>query len=539
MTEPTIASEPPQDPRQVVESFLHSVVVLDDVLEMSAVGEKRLAAVSVSEITSPSYPERLSATDDTDMSPDRGAPLNVDVVVNAFADMGLVCSVLNPAPFDDARESLGNPFPRRITKAAVRADIVVLDWKIRDSSGEITLDILRQILSDDCSSRRLRLIAIYTGEPNLCEIAESVKKTIQEFYMENELESEHLSRLSKGPIRIVTLAKEGTISSHSPSSGFSEVTEVQLANTLVEEFVSMTSGLLPNVALAGIGTIRNKAHSILERFTQELDPAYLGHRLLLPYPPDAEGHLVEALASEILSVLQEGRPGAQASIEAIGKRLRDTRQMKWRDILQYGLDDPSVVLPHKKDTHNCYGKKEIIKCGTGFFTDEREILDRRFAALLNLKSRYSQRMPRLTLGTILYEIGNDSRHYFLCLQPKCDSIRLTCASGFPMLPLRQVQPGKSCDIIVEREKDQWEDFKITTKPSKLFIPRFAPGRNPPGEVLAKGESGGFYFEDVGGVKYWWAAEMKDEHAFRFAGQVASVLARPGPNDAEWLRRRSG
>ena len=94
-----------------------------------------------------------------------------------------------------------------------------------------------------------------------------------------------------------------------------------MAEKLADEFGSMTTGLLRTVALAGIATIRENAHKILARFDQTLDAAYLGHRILLPHPPDAEDHLVAALGSELLSVLEEDRPGTHAGIEAIERWL--------------------------------------------------------------------------------------------------------------------------------------------------------------------------------------------------------------------------
>lgn len=538
ITEATISSETPQDPRRIVESFLHSAVVLDDVLVMSESDKTARTPKAISDVTRPDYPVRVRNDHEADMSSHRGVPLNVDTVINAFADMGIVCAVLNPAPADDSVEGLGNPYPRRVIKAAIRADIVVLDWKIRDSDGEITLDVLQQILSDDSNNGRLRLVAIYTGESDLIDIADKVKSTINHFYKGSALDYERPFRMSKGPLRIVIFAKEGTIKGDGPNSGFSEVAEGQLASRLVEEFVLMTSGLLPNVALAGIGTIRNKAHSVIAKFSQDLDPAYLGHRLMLPHPPDAEDHLVEALASEILSVLEADRPGEHADIQAIEEWLKESHRIEWRDVLHYGLEQP-VALPLKKGTQHQYRKKEVRRCGTGLFTNEQATRDRKFAALLSLKTRYSQRKPILSLGTILRRVGQGGSQYVLCLQPKCDSVRLSGASGFPMVSLQKVDAGKPCDIVLRGETDEWEDFKIIAKPSSLTVPRFEAGVNPPGVVLAKsGESGRFYFEDIDGGKYWWTAEMKDEHAFRIAGQVASALARPGPNDAEWLRRGS-
>ena len=540
MTDANVSSTTGHHPRGIAESFLQNVVVLDDLAFMSPPRETPTGPV-----VEPDYSDPPAASDDATDPSQRGVALDADAVINAFADIGSVCAVLHPAP--------GDEFTARTAKAAIRADIVVLDWKIHDSVGEAALSVMRDILRNDENSHRLRLIAVYTGEKDLNGIASCVKKVIGEFYQDNVLKTDGPFRMSKGPVRVVILAKHGTTDGRIPGLSEQEVAEPDLADRLVCEFVLMTSGLLRNVALAGIATIRNKAHKILGHFDETLDPAYLGHRLLLPHPPDAEDHLVAALGSELLSVLEDDRPGRHADIGAIERWLASRNDSGlnlsepfppqgetdavdcWLDLLKRGIDGIDIQLPTKK------GK--LKKRGTeAFATDSNTAVrsNRRFAALLSLKTRYPGQDPRLTLGTILYTQG-DSRRYLLCLQPKCDSIRLAGKSRFPLIPLHTVQVNNGTRrfrLVVETENDEWEHLDLTPKPSELIVPLFRPGDNPPGEVRATNESGKFYFKDTRGTRYRWIAEMKDEHAFRIAGEVASALARPGPNDAEWLRHAS-
>ena len=344
--------------RDIAESFLQNVVVLDDLAVIPQPEEERPDTVQTTSIVHPEFPESPSTSGDSVSRGSRGVPLNAATVINAFADIGLACAVVNPAS-DSA-------FPERITKAAVRADIVVLDWKIHDSVGDVALRVMKNILADDQNSHRLRLIAIYTGEPILGDISEQVKATIQGFYKDDELEAVDPSRISKGPVRVVILAKKGTLNAHISSLGYREVPEGELADKLVDEFVSMTSGLLRNVALAGIATIRKNAHRVLSRFDQDLDPAYLGHRLSLRHPPDAEDQLVAALGAELLSVLEEDRPGAHANIHAIERWLKETNALNlsepfdfpekanlvnsWLDLLRGGITGGAPLPEGGKST---------------------------------------------------------------------------------------------------------------------------------------------------------------------------------------------
>ena len=580
MAEPTVSSSSAHMSRNLVASFLQNVVVLDDLAVMSQIHHGELDSPA-GHLSIPDYQEFPSTRGDPIRSTQRGVHLNADAVIRAFADIGSVCAVLNPAPDDAFQES--------ITRAAVRADIVVLDWKIHSSVGDTTLGVIRTILQDDQSYRRLRLIAIYTGEPNLARIAGRIQGMLDEFYDEDEMETDGPFRVSKGPVRIVVLAKEGVTNDYASERKAQEVAEVDLAERLVDEFALMNSGLLPSVALAGITSVRNSAHRILTRFNARLDAAYLGHRLLLPHPPDAEDQLVTALGSELLSVLEAHRPGLYTDIAAIRQWLSDKHQEEidnredpereeescqreetgwqgrgdtvdlgkpfcfaeggnliegWSDLLLRGIDTDGVTLPTA-------GKNPLKKQSTEAFAPTSNAAIRSnqdFAALLSLRTRYTEQLPRLTLGTIVLDLSEEPYKCLLCLQPKCDSIRLKAVTGFPFLPLQSVSTTSTnvpFDLVVEVVSGQWEHLATDTRPSRLIVRQFSPLLGPsgeilpPGEILAEiGQSEEFLFSDSEGTRYKWISELKDEHALKVAGEVASALARPGPDDSEWLRRAS-
>ena len=537
--------------REVIESFLQSVVVLDDLAEMSPALGTPPSETLADPLTAPDYPQTTAPPDSIAVGDPRGAPLDAESVINGFADLGSVCAVLSATPGHESRE--------RTVRAAKRADIVVLDWKIGESVGGEALSVMREILRDDYHGRRLRLMAIYTGEPDLNGIHGRVRAAADEFYEDDELMDDPASlRISKGPLHIVVLAKAGVLPS-SDRARVSAVSESELAVRLTEEFALMAGGLLRNVAISGIAAVRDNAHRILAKFGRRLDPGYLGHRLLLPHPPDAEDHVEAALGSEITSVIEEQRPGYRANIEAIESWL--TRQSsdgldllepfpfqgqpdpvgRWPELLLKGIG-PGVELPEG-------GRRQLEERATEVFTaNPAEALQssRQFAALLSLKTRYHGRPPRLSIGTVLRTEGAEEPRYFLCLQPKCDSVRLNAATGFPLIPLTPLaltggSNGALTRLVAEVEHDQWEFFEIGAKPSELIRGVFEPGDNPPGEVLAsEGQPGRFYFDDANGdQRYWWVADLKDEHALRVAAEVANALSRPGPNDSEWLRRARG
>ena len=525
--------------RSVVEGFLQSVVIVDDLAHLHLDSDEPVGPLKV-----PGY-QVSSATKEPEVSVNPpGVPLDAKTVIDKFAEIGSVCGVICPRK-DETKLQV------RVVKAAKRADIVVLDWKIDDSNGDSTLGIMRQILEEERPVERLRLIAIYTGEPGLQEIAESVKKILDDIYGGGGPPMASSFCLEKGPLRIVILAKKGGLIDGVPDFQDQVVGEGQLADRLVDEFTEMTSGLLCNVGLAGISAIREKAHRVLAKFNKNLDAAYLGHRVLLPHPPDAEDHIVEALGSELLSVLEEDRVGEYSDINSIhawlfaagneGLGLFNPQRVPELSDCQCCIELLKNVMNGREETNlskKCQSR--LGKYSTNVFAadaDTAKFANRRLAVLLSLKSRYTIDCPRLTSGTILSAEDGKCSEYFLCVQPKCDSVRLSTDSGFPLLPLKKAgSSGKDSRLVLELESGNWVQLKFNAKPSELIIQAFKPRKCPPKDVVAKKCQGGFYFEDIQGRKYRWIAELKNEHALRVAGEIAGSLARTGPNDSEWLRR---
>lgn len=549
--------------KDVVQRFLQSVVALDDLAwmgtEQEAIEEEptvltnepnfgvgQSADTELSNVATPSMATDLEhqIPDSADARIDDAKSLSLDSkpLIGGFANLGLVCSVLNPS-----QEELeqGDISGSSVVKAARRADIVILDWRIGDSYGEVALEILREIITGDIGGPRLRLVAIYTGEPGLPSILERVQTFLNGFYDESPIEEPEPYVVSKGSIRVAIVPK--------PKSRTTEITAVSekdLADHLVNEFVAMTKGILRNVALEGLAALRDHVPKVLTKFDSSLDPAYIGHRILLPNPVDAEEHIVEALGAELLSILEDSRPSDMASIDNIGAWLDEKLQAEEIDtespirisgvtgflemrleLVEKGIDEVTDPEP---------GRTKLRELAAAMFSKDAESArssDLDFAALLGLKTHYPATAPKLTLGTVLRRKGKSGDwRYLMCLQPKCDAVRLEGNTGFPFLRLSISNDSSrfGC-VIISPEGDQVY-LDVDETPSKLLVLPFAPNSGVGGEVVASDVSGGFCFSDVKGDVYEWVAALKDEHALDVADKVAQKLARPAPNHSEWLRR---
>ena len=521
-------------------AFLHSAVVLDDLAYMPVESNHKSMT-----LTAPNYATVVDDPDDTIASDILGVGLDANAIIGAFAEIGTICAVLKP-------ESADSNIVSEVATVAAKADITVLDWKIHDSRGGITLAILKRILQDDENRHRLRLVAIYTGEPGRQLILSEVEDVLEGFYS-NEVAVIEDQSVSKGPIRVVILSK-GVPDEESNQHGSAAVAEQDLPHRLLVEFASMTDGLLPTVALSALTAIRSNVHTLLRKFDRSLDPAYLGHRLLLSHPPNAEDHLISALGAELLSMLENERSGKYANSDCIEVWLREHQDLLeqgsnpvfgsgvdvvdgWKELLELGVDGRGAQLPSGSS------KSLLIRRSTEMFASsaaEAHQAERSFAVLLQLRTRHPEVVPRLRLGSVVKRCLARHNEYLLCLQPKCDSVRLEGWSGFPFLPLKSVQSDLGRErfrMALEIDHSDWLHLDFVSKPSELITRMFLPENSLQGEVVASKDSDDqFYFVDRRKYKYYWMAEMKEEHALGIAAEVATSLARPGPDDSEWLRR---
>ena len=192
--------------RRIVDDFLQTVVLVDDEALPPAL------TTGVENVTE--HDERL----DTQIAAPGGAaivPLNVPTgdgsdghelpakeVIDAFADRGLVCSILDPD------EAVGE----RLLRTAARADLLVIDWWLNNNRGERAIQLIRDVLKQDEESghgRRLRVVAVYTGQPDLKAVADALEGALADVYTDCVLkpDSDGLA-MTKGPVRFAVFAKE-------------------------------------------------------------------------------------------------------------------------------------------------------------------------------------------------------------------------------------------------------------------------------------------------------------------------------------------
>ncbi len=545
--------------KEVAARFLRNVLLIDDAAHMHPSGHDHVESVET-----PGASDIEGDLPDVDPRTSGAESLDAAKLVRAFANHGLMCAPLVP----QIGEADGNEkFVASIADAARRADILVLDWWMGTERNwdehQLAQKVLRRVVEDDlCARGRLRLVAIYTAEPNLCRIMDSLKSTMEDYYQEADsvpnsprpVDGEYC--ISKGPVRLVVIPKG------SGADGEQRVAEAELPDRLVAEYAALTRGLLRNVAFLGLSVLRERAHQLLATFTADTDPAFLIHRALLPDPEDAEGHVLEILGAELLAILEEQRVGMEAGDVTIEKwlaALDPTRFGQVAGLLDWGADDAAAwqrvltrgVSVESRPRNLGVSRKqaeelisELQENGTlalveGITPRSRDDLakiaddaNHHFAFLMNMRNVYTTDAPYLTLGTVLYRIHD--RKYFVCLQAKCDAVRLKTSTPFPLLGLSIGQDKQKFNLVVKSVANEWVRLVIQPKTENLILPSFEPDSTRR-IVLASQQDNCFTFKDDGGDEYRWVSTMRDEHALKVARDFSDNLSRPGPNDSEWLR----
>jgi len=535
--------------REVTAQFLQTVVVVDDCAYLRE--DDRVQPRPGLIVPGFEQEQPIVAPDESTVS-DKTHELDAKALIDVFAERGLVCSVLAPRFEED--------FEEKVVLSAARADIVILDWQLQgktrpdlDATG-----IIARILDREGSYYRIRLIAIYSAElpMTIVDKIDEILKKHGAFSKEDEY------TFIQGATRICVFAKENT--KRADTSRIVKVSDLPVR--LINEFTKMTMGLLSNAALGSMAALRNNTHRIIGKFTPLLDVPYLSHRALISPPEEAESHVVPLIVSEIQSVLDDQKISTYLSEDYITSWMDDyansiklDQRMKVPnledakkailDLIIKGIDKETTskqysdwssllsLLKNEKDGTNLSQLTDILaKDGSS-----GRILDRELAYLMSVCSHYENPTPILSLGSILVDNSTENATYYLCIQPLCDSVRLSGKRMFPFLRMVMAAGSSASDFgfIIRESSGDLVDLRLNLRPHKSKMFEFTPG-NGQDTILASKEEDLWIFNTSGQdvKKLRWVAELKPAQAQRVSNDYAREISRVGLTESEWLRRQT-
>lgn len=568
---------------EIVSRFLQTIVIVDD----RAYFDERESPATPTEVVTPGAPSFIEATHYQEGSPrpegelkqatDENAPpvmgssiteplkdkeheLNAKKIIDDFAMKSMVCAVIRPK--DVEVESLGD----KVYPLANSCDIIVFDWVLYEfTDGAKIKEFISEITKSSKAGKRLRLIVVYTGQENLAEIAGQIRARLETDGQEDVVPKDEYT-LESGPVRIAVYAKENVhVASENKDLAARVIPIEQFPDKLISEFTDMTMGLVPNVALESLATLRVNTHRILTKFIG-LDAPFLAHRAMLPYPEDANDLLTHLVGAELTSVLDGnevskvadefgGRDIIKAWVdlneaEMIGKKelgfakkfsipnAPDTID-KVSKLLRRGLFDkdlPADFQSMKKAPHKASLTSKLSRAPNA------EVLEFKFATLTTLKSDYRIKAPTLFPGTILKEVSENNEvtagkprpvKYWVCIQPVCDCVRVEPGTEFRFLEL--VIDNNTFNLVLP--DNAFVRVRVVYKQSKTMA--FSPSGDPSQTVRGIRESDNVCFKADDGSRYLWIGELKFEQAQRIVNKYAAMRSRVGVEESEWLRRSSG
>lgn len=482
--------------------------------------------------------------------------LDIQKVSDAFAEHEIACAFVFP---DDKELNEDLKF-RRIMAAVTPSDIVILDWFLNNGDSQLTTKVLNSIAEKDFIEKgRMRLICIYTGQPDIGEVTRDVIKALTDgglcFAGVNEEDG-----TAKGKHhRLLVLNKQ-------------QVAGSELPGKVLEAFTGLADGLLPSFALAAVAAVRRNMHHIISRFPSSLDDSFVAN-LLITDPPEDVTELIrelfvsecdaalglERVADEYLNkkrienwLIAKKKPFKVAEYELDDK---DRTKIKINDdfilaLLKHGVTEDKVHYSNGTK-HDFIDKKrnKITQALHGSLAKAKEG-EGQFARFVSLKreacgnTKFTDEWkPSLTLGTILLNRSNNK--YFYCITPACDTIRLTGKKrSFVMIELEKPDGKPSLLVSV---KDKVEKFKINPKPYSVRTFEFK-GDDTNGRVMAQVEidaeqNKSFFFEALGTVigetiKLGWLGEVRRNRANRDMAELNREWLRLGIKDSEYLRLAS-
>jgi hypothetical protein len=499
--------------------------------------------------------------------------LELNKVSQAFAEHGLTCGVYLPTEEDPADRD-------NLVKAAVQAirptDACVLDWQLRKGDSGPAIDSIKQVLErDKQEGGRLRLILIYTAE-KLEDAAPALKGALQ-----TEGHNITLHDLDNGPVitgnhfRIVFVNKPTR--ARDPENDLAVVPWSCLPQRIINEFTILSRGLLRAFALESVAAVRRDIHRILAQFDEELDPVYAGDRATKPDPHDASTLIVDILCSELNYTLTHSA-AAQENLAEKGLLLWLNEQEKREERCTFRDDNRKFMMGEKEapglnfETRNellkgrsatsgpWLNEKSSVSVRKNFFLDDEaaENASLKLASLSTLvRTAASNAVPpdgvRLRFGSIVRleqegkndvtesgdgteEKTNSEDGVFLCLQPSCDTTRIT--GERPFLLVRLVPDSQKFQLPIP-EKVGFSHWRLPEKDERLILTATFPASDQCGVVMATTNASckSSHFLDNKTRKWFWLADLRDLTAVTMRDEALQPFSRVGVNSLEWLRLR--
>ena len=239
----------------------------------------------------------------------------------------------------------------------------------------------------------------------------------------------------------------------------------ELPSFISSEFAKLVNGLLPIFVLSAISVIRENTSKLLNAYSSELDIAYLGHKIVLPNPNESKDLLIKIFGESVIDLISSINIDTQnwlslwiaaeypnPNVIKISERKSITVDKNILERIITGNENFDELIKTlfenlSKNDRNYIHNNAALLLSTDSNLIKKSNID--FAKLTHHKNIFSPRVdcPFLTLGTVVRSI--DDNNYYLCIQQKCDSLRIDGIRRFLFLPL--VEDAGNFHIVVNKD----------------------------------------------------------------------------------------
>lgn len=474
---------------------------------------------------------------------------NAHEISSIFAQKGKLCTIFAPTSEEDLQNC---------SSLFAKSDVVVLDWYLdlkkeqlieneeedadsEEPRGFYTTKLINNII-EDAGDKKLKLIIVYTGETDLIGITENLYNEITM----NDKFDKNDCRISSSNVSILICAKykDDNQFKHNCELKNKIVKYENLPDFISEEFSNFVGGLLPNFALSAITAIRRNTSNILGVFSKDIDPAFLGHYVSISDCNDAILMLSEIFGSAITDLINSENFKIKTWIDTwltqnykqplstkIGKKDSEVNESVIRNIVNSSESKFKDKLRTAGLTNIGGSDDELKKDATKLFTIQSDTPNYKLAKLIQHSNLFSpSNAPRLTTGTIVKYKNSINWIYLLCIQQRCDSVRIPKEGRtFLFLPLTQ---DKTSTAIVVGERDH---MFVKNESHSIELHEFVPNNNNEPIIARQYKQIGYAFKDKMDKYYIWVAELKEMFAQNIVTSYTSQLNRVGINNSEWIR----
>ena len=474
-------------------------------------------------------------------------------VSDAFAQEGIACAFVLPKDGDPDADAIF----KRIIAASLHADIIVIDWYLRDGDPVLTRKVLREIATKDSQENgRMRLICIYTGQP-LEGVLNDAKTVLEEGGLSFE-EADEENEITFGPHHCLIVINKQKVQSE------------ELPEKLLNAMTDLADGLLPAFSLAAVSAVRRNMHHIISRFPASLDPSFVANRLITDPPEDVTELIRELFVSECDTALglekvaddflcsdrvrlwltKTGQPkfeatikgGQKVTLEVLETLLTDGLSAKKTLVLDNGQEIKLGADKAKSISHALHGGNDKAIAGESDFARFIVLKREKFG---DTKFESGGRwVPSLTLGTILREKTKDDYEYYYCLTPACDTVRINGEErSFVMLLLEKASDNPGLVIYSEGGVILRLGINYKTSSVRTFTLKGDVNNSRIFANHVKIDNGDKYLfvsqgRDGNGLELEWLGEVRRNRANRDMAELNRTWLRLGIKDSEYLRLSS-